>query len=169
VEHDGCNEIVMLSKPLFQRDVKSLKWVQRFIIYAVVLCLIGTFLSFTKRINEEAQRVSLIASAKSMQLKLNEYHEYWLLNKQPKFVQLDGKSISYDLSGWVIPSTSGDNICQELLKLASPEKKFKGYTFELKSRALLGGSYECRYQLVKNSTLTINKSVGFLVKVSFNE
>lgn len=159
----------MLSKPLFQRDVKSLKWVQRFIIYAVVLCLIGTFLSFTKRINEEAQRVSLIASAKSMQLKLNEYHEYWLLNKQPKFVQLDSNGISYDLNGWVIPSTSSDNICQELLKLASPEKKFKGYTFELRSRALLGGSYECRYQLVKNSTLIINKSVGFLVKVSFNE
>ncbi|OED72857.1 hypothetical protein A143_04240 [Vibrio splendidus ZS-139] len=159
----------MLPKQLYQQDVKSLTWAQRFIIYALVLLLIGAFLSFTKRINEEAQRVSLIASAKSMQLRLNEYHEYWLLNKQPKFVQLDGNSISYDLNGWVIPTTNTDNTCQELLKLASPEKKFKGYTFELRGGELLDGSYECRYQLVKNSTLIINKSVGFLVRISFNE
>ncbi|MCX2757409.1 hypothetical protein OQJ65_04880 [Vibrio sp. Sgm 22] len=159
----------MLPKQLYQQDVKSLTWAQRFIIYALVLLLIGAFLSFTKRINEEAQRVSLIASAKSMQLRLNEYHEYWLLNKQPKFVQLDGNGISYDLNGWVIPTTNTDNTCQELLKLASPEKKFKGYTFELRRGELLDGSYECRYQLVRNSTLIINKSVGFLVKVSFNE
>lgn len=169
MEHDGCNEIVMLSKLWYQRDVKSLKWVQHFIIYALVLCLIGAFLSFTKRVSEEAQRVSLIASAKSMQLRLNEYHEYWLLNKQPRFVQIDGNGISYDLSGWVIPATNIGNTCQELLKLAAPEKQFKGYAFEFKGAVSLDGSYECRYQLVKNSTLTIKKSVGFLVNVSFNE
>lgn len=155
----------MTSKQDVRIEIKHLRWLRRLSAFALILFTVGVFLSFSKKTEQQAQIVALIATAKSMQERLNQYHEYWLLNGQPSFVEIQGDRFYFDNKGWIIPLLNGTYDCNQLFKAAypvqqQPEEEVISW-FEQVDNTLT-----CKYQLIEKTELIIKKTVGYSVSVN---
>lgn len=155
----------MAFKVDFRFEINNTKLAGYMISCSIVLVILFFLLFAHRDIEQNTRNVAMIAMAKSMQYRLNEYHEYWLLNKQPSSAEVNGNKVTFDSEGWVVPLENGQYSCQQLMRLANPkseEKWWKNSELVQQER----GIYECYYTISPNVVLLMKKVNGFSVSVT---
>ncbi len=148
--------------------LKHLRWVRYCVGCGLMLGLMGLFMKTSNSIDESAENAAVVSTVRMMQDRLNGFHNYWLLNKQPSQAEIDGVERHFDNKGWVVPLKNGKYDCDLLLELALPDKQIFGkplqelYSVEWKS------GRSCLYTWGdERSYIEIEKRVGYIVKVNF--
>ncbi|CAH0526872.1 hypothetical protein [Vibrio hippocampi] len=143
---------MQIKSVLFQNN--TLRWL---IWLGVVLALIATFLGCFNRNQEKIMRTKAVVIAKTMQQRINQLHHLWLLNNQPKVLEVDGQSVEFDHRGWIVLSNSGPKNCNDLLSLLYKDINNGKYKLVTKYQNISLNSYVCIYEMDQIADIKINK------------
>ncbi|WP_117236076.1 hypothetical protein [Vibrio maerlii] len=149
-----------------QADIRHLNWIRYLVGSALVILLMAIFLRTSDSIDNNAERTALAATVRGMQEQLNQYHNYWMVNKQPKSATIAGRDLQFDNKGWIVPLNNGKYDCNLLLELALKGKKVFGKPIKLLYSVGWKDGRSCLYTWGDESTyIEIEKRVSYTVSV----
>lgn len=140
----------------------------RWLIWAsVVLALVGFFLAEVNRNEAKITRTKAVVIGKVIQQRINELHKSWLLNKQPKFLNIDNTLVKFDSNGWVELANYDRRDCNHLLSVVYKGDINKTNGFFVKSEEIAPNSYSCLYGINSDIEIKIHKIRSLRVEVIF--
>ncbi len=146
----------------FQRD--ALRW---FIWSCVILVLVGFFLSIINRNEEKITRTQAVVIGKVIQQRINEFHQTWLIEKQPNYLQIDNTVVKFDPNGWLALSNNENRDCNYLLSILYKDKKPRNRSIFIKSERIDKNNYVCVYGINKDIEIKLTKISSLQVMVIF--
>jgi hypothetical protein len=101
-----------------------------------------------------------------MQEQLNQYHNYWLMNRFPDSVEVSDEMLKFDSKGWIIPLRDGKYDCNLLLDVTYPDREVFGLPLQLLLQTTQLEVESCLYLWGKEARyIEIKKDAGFIVTV----
>lgn len=143
----------------------------RWVIWLVVLLIV--LLAFTiawKKVEREANDTALVVASKRILERANYYKQQWLLSGQPKRLSIEGRSLYFSQSGWVIPQQIADKTdCNYWLGVLYEEKRVLESLPEEIIDNSEGLDFSCQYSYSNEHAIYVELNDNkFSVSVSFS-
>lgn len=152
--------MLRVSSALFQNNV--LRWLAWL---GVVLTLIATFLSYSNHLQEQVMRTKVVIVADTMQQRINQLHQLWLVNKQPNRLEIDGRMVEFDSAGWVGLSNHDLMGCNHLLTALYPSNNQEKFKLITKHQELATSSYVCVYTINGIADIKVRKVKSLRIEI----
>ncbi len=122
-------------------NIMSRSWVVKISLIATLIIVAV----FTYQLWGRATQVAYTEVANRIRNKAIYYKKHWLLEGEPKYLELDGRVVYFGRNGWPLPIHDSKLDCQYWIDLLYEEDKLFGNALEEVQRSRTDHDYSCSY------------------------
>jgi MSHA biogenesis protein MshF len=121
----------------------------------LLLVLTATLLYNLLSVEKEAENTALMVTGTRILDVANHYKQHWLLNGQPNQIEIEGKQVTFNDKGWVLPTLNNEVDCLHWLSVLHPTISVFGNGAPVITQVNKDSGVDCQYQYKQGQRLNL--------------